>query len=86
MAGWNFKKASWNTANITNICTGTGTGPLFVFDRTNMTENYRGQMIAISAFSKFTGRVNTPLTDYTRPSVTDCTSKNPSIPINYKKS
>ena len=55
MAGWTkLRKGSWNAHNMTNMCGGVQGGPFFIFDKTDPTTGHLGQIVTISAFSKFT--------------------------------
>ena len=49
MAGWYTRKFDWNAANVGNMCGGVNGGPMFVYDKTNLTLNHAGQVFAISS-------------------------------------
>ena len=54
MAGWYARKGDWDQKNITDMCGGVEGGPFFIYDRTNMTTGYLGQLFALSSFTKHT--------------------------------
>ena len=45
---------------MTNMCSGIWSGPFFIFDQAVPKEEHFGQVIAISAFSKFTAHNSEP--------------------------
>ena len=54
MAGWYTRKEDWNQDHVKDMCGGIKGGPMFVYDKTNLTLNHAGQVFAISSFTKHT--------------------------------
>ena len=63
MAGKDARKGVWGLVDMENHCNGENGGLLFIYDKTDMTRNYSGQVFSISAFNQLTAMFSTKTDD-----------------------